>query len=108
MEGTDVCFAPVLDLKEAPSHPHNVARDTYINYNGVTQPAPAPRFSRTQSQIQSRADMVGEHSEEIISETLENKRPHKERQNHDVKEDVASGPQKLLETIDCIYRVEIH
>ena len=68
MEGTDVCFAPVLDLKEAPSHPHNMARDTYINYNGVTQPAPAPRFSRTQSQIQSSAAMVGEHSEEILAD----------------------------------------
>jgi len=68
MEGTDVCFAPVLDLKEAPSHPHNMARNTYINYNGVTQPAPAPRFSRTQSQIQSSAAMVGEHSEEILAD----------------------------------------
>ncbi len=68
MEGTDVCFAPVLDLGEAPSHPHNVARNTYIEYDGVTQPAPAPRFSRTQSQIQSAAAIAGEHSEEILSD----------------------------------------
>ena len=68
MEGTDVCFAPVLDLGEAPSHPHNVARDTYVEFNGVTQPAPAPRFSRTQSQIKSSAAMVGEHTEQILAD----------------------------------------
>ena len=68
MEGTDVCFAPVLDLSEAPSHPHNVARETYVDYEGVTQPAPAPRFSRTKSEIQSPAAMAGEHTEEILSD----------------------------------------
>lgn len=47
MEGTDVCFAPVLSMTEAPLHPHNVARGTFIEVDGVTQPAPAPRFSRT-------------------------------------------------------------
>jgi crotonobetainyl-CoA:carnitine CoA-transferase CaiB-like acyl-CoA transferase len=47
LEGTDVCFAPVLDLEEAPRHPHNVARQTFIEVDGVIQPAPAPRFSRT-------------------------------------------------------------
>ena len=47
LEGTDVCFAPVLDLNEAPQHPHNVARNTFIDIEGVVQPAPAPRFSRT-------------------------------------------------------------
>ncbi len=49
MEGSDVCFAPVLDLAEAPSHPHNVARGTYAVVDGVTQPAPAPRFGATPS-----------------------------------------------------------
>ena len=68
MEGTDVCFAPVMDLSEAPSHPHNAARETYVEFDGVTQPAPAPRFSRTQSQIQSSAAIVGEHSEEILTD----------------------------------------
>ncbi|PCI75139.1 MAG: carnitine dehydratase [SAR86 cluster bacterium] len=68
MEGTDVCFAPVLDLGEAPSHPHNVARDTYVKFDGVTQPAPAPRFSRTQSEIKSSAAMVGEHSEQVLAD----------------------------------------
>jgi alpha-methylacyl-CoA racemase len=51
MEGTDVCFAPVLTMAEAPLHPHMVARRTFINRHGVTQPAPAPRFSRTPSTI---------------------------------------------------------
>ena len=47
MEGTDVCFAPVLTMDEAPSHPHNVARQTFVEVGGVVQPAPSPRFSRT-------------------------------------------------------------
>ena len=49
MEGTDICFAPVLSLEEAPQHPHNVARGSFINVDGVIQPAPTPRFSRTPS-----------------------------------------------------------
>jgi alpha-methylacyl-CoA racemase len=52
LEHTDVCFAPVMSLAEAPSHPHNVARGTFVNSGGVTQPAPAPRFSATPSSIQ--------------------------------------------------------
>ena len=44
MEGTDVCFAPVLTMDEAPAHPHNIERGTFIELNGVVQPAPAPRF----------------------------------------------------------------
>ena len=51
MEGTDVCFAPVLTMAEAPLHPHMAARKTFVNRHGVTQPAPAPRFSRTPSAI---------------------------------------------------------
>ena len=47
LEGTDACFAPVLDWDEAPKHPHNAARGTYVTLEGVLQPAPAPRFSRT-------------------------------------------------------------
>ena len=46
-EGTDACVAPVLDMDEAPAHPHNLSRGTFIDVAGVTQPAPAPRFSRT-------------------------------------------------------------
>ena len=51
MEGTDVCFAPVLTIAEAPLHPHMAARKTFVKRHGVTQPAPAPRFSRTPSTI---------------------------------------------------------
>ena len=47
LEGTDACFAPVLSLSEAPSHPHNAARGTYVEVAGISQNAPAPRFSRT-------------------------------------------------------------
>jgi alpha-methylacyl-CoA racemase len=47
LEGTDTCFAPVLAPAEAPKHPHMVARETFIELNGVVQPAPAPRFSRS-------------------------------------------------------------
>ena len=55
LEGTDACFAPVLDLSEAYEHPHNKARDTFVNIDGITQAAPAPRFSRTISDIRSPA-----------------------------------------------------
>ena len=47
LEGTDACFAPVLSLAEAPLHPHNRDRGTFIDVDGVTQPAPAPRYSKT-------------------------------------------------------------
>lgn len=53
MEGTDVCFAPVLTLSEAPNHPHMAARQVFVKHDGVTQPAPAPRFSRTPSAIRA-------------------------------------------------------
>ncbi|HEX3673370.1 MAG TPA: CaiB/BaiF CoA-transferase family protein [Rhizomicrobium sp.] len=52
MLGSDVCYAPVLSLAEAPKHPHNVARNTFLEMDGVTQPAPAPRFSRTAPEVQ--------------------------------------------------------
>jgi alpha-methylacyl-CoA racemase len=51
MEGTDVCFAPVLSMSEAPGHPHNQHRETFVEVDGIVQPAPAPRFSRTEAQI---------------------------------------------------------
>jgi alpha-methylacyl-CoA racemase len=47
MDGTDICFAPVLSLAEAPRHPHNAARGTFVEDGGMVQPAPAPRFSAT-------------------------------------------------------------
>ncbi len=51
LEGTDACFAPVLTLEEAPAHEHMRARSTFVEVGGITQPAPAPRFSRTASDI---------------------------------------------------------
>ncbi len=54
LEGTDACFAPVLTLAEAAQHPHLIARQTFVDIDGVVQPAPAPRFSRTPSAVQSR------------------------------------------------------
>ena len=51
MEGTDICFAPILTMAEAPNHPHMAARHVFVERHGVTQPAPAPRFSRTPSAI---------------------------------------------------------
>ncbi|MCG6120925.1 MAG: CoA transferase, partial [Blastomonas sp.] len=47
MEHTDICFAPVLSLTEAPEHPHNKQRGTFVEVAGMVQPAPAPRFSET-------------------------------------------------------------
>ncbi len=55
MEGSDVCFAPILTMSEATKHPHMMAREVFVNRHGVTQPAPAPRFSRTPSTIRDAA-----------------------------------------------------
>ena len=68
MEGSDVCFAPVLNFSEAPLHPHNVARQTFVTVDGVVQPAPAPRFSRTVPEIQRPPASRGEHTEEALSD----------------------------------------
>ncbi len=68
MEGTDICFAPVLDYVEAQQHHHNVARKTYMELDGIVQPAPAPRFSRTQSKVQFGSRAAGENNEEILKE----------------------------------------
>jgi len=66
MQGTDVCFAPILTLEEAPSHPHNIARETYIDVAGMTQPAPAPRFSRTPSSVKFESQTPGAQSIEVL------------------------------------------
>jgi alpha-methylacyl-CoA racemase len=62
LEGSDACFAPVLDWDEAPSHAHNVARRTFVDVDGVVQPAPAPRFDRTPSSdpVSARAASLGD------------------------------------------------
>jgi alpha-methylacyl-CoA racemase len=59
LENTDVCFAPVLSLTEAPRHPHNIARETFIDVGGVITPAPAPRFSATPGKVQSPPRPIG-------------------------------------------------
>lgn len=68
MDGTDVCFAPVLDLDEAPKHKHNVARQTFVELGGVVQPAPAPRFSATPGAIQGPPPAIGAHDVEALSD----------------------------------------
>jgi alpha-methylacyl-CoA racemase len=70
MEHTDVCFAPVLSLAEAPEHPHLVARETFVEVAGVVQPAPSPRFSRTPGAIQRPPAHAGQHTDEILAEWL--------------------------------------
>ncbi|HEY4803134.1 MAG TPA: CoA transferase, partial [Paraburkholderia sp.] len=60
-EGSDACVAPVRGFSEAPSHPHNVARASFVEAHGVVQPAPAPRFSATPSAIGHKAPASGEH-----------------------------------------------
>jgi alpha-methylacyl-CoA racemase len=62
LEGTDVCFAPVLSLREAREHPHNRARGSFVEVEGVPQPAPAPRFSRTAPEIRRPPARPGEHT----------------------------------------------
>lgn len=66
MEGTDVCFAPVLNFMDAPTHPANIARNSYIELDGITQPAPAPRFSRTPSQVQHGAHEPGQDTDAVL------------------------------------------
>jgi alpha-methylacyl-CoA racemase len=68
MEGTDVCFAPVLGLGEAPAHPHNVHRKTFVELDGVVQPAPAPRFSGTPVSVQRPPAHAGQHTDEVLTE----------------------------------------
>lgn len=66
MLGTDVCYAPVLSIMEATQHPHNTHRKTFVEYDGILQPAPAPRFSRTEPAIQSPPCLPGEHTAEAM------------------------------------------
>ena len=68
MEGTDVCFAPVLSLAEAPQHPHNKARGAFVAIDGVTQPAPAPRYSRTPGAIVRGAPRRGEGGAQALAD----------------------------------------
>lgn len=65
-EGTDVCFAPVLSMEEAAQHPHNVERGTFVDVAGLTQPAPAPRFSRTPAAVPSAPPHAGQDTDEAL------------------------------------------
>ena len=67
MEGTDVCFAPVLNLVDAAKHPANIARQTYIEVDGMTQPAPAPRFGRTPSEVRHGGHDTGQDTDEVLA-----------------------------------------
>ena len=67
MEHTDICFAPVLDPDEAPKHPHNVHRSTFIEIDGITQPAPAPRFSATPVGVPNSPPHPGENTDETLA-----------------------------------------
>ncbi|MFO1407919.1 MAG: CaiB/BaiF CoA-transferase family protein [Steroidobacteraceae bacterium] len=66
LEGTDVCFAPVLSLAEAAAHPHNRARGAWVEHSGLTQPAPAPRFGATPADIGSAPAAIGAHTRAIL------------------------------------------
>ncbi len=66
LEGTDACFAPVLDATEAPLHPHLVARKTFIEIDGVVQPSPAPRFSRTVPDVPRAPEVADAQSKQMI------------------------------------------
>jgi alpha-methylacyl-CoA racemase len=66
LEGSDACFAPVLTLSEAAEHPHVTARGTVVEHDGVLQPAPAPRFSRTRPELRRPAPKPGEHTDTAL------------------------------------------
>jgi alpha-methylacyl-CoA racemase len=68
MDGTDVCFAPVLGMAETPSHPHIRHRATFVDVAGVAQPAPAPRFSRTPGAITMPPPHAGQHTVEVLTD----------------------------------------
>jgi len=68
LRGSDACYAPVLTMSEAANDEHIRARDTIVEHNGVAQPAPAPRFSRTQAEIERPAPWPGQHTDEALAD----------------------------------------
>jgi alpha-methylacyl-CoA racemase len=67
-DGTDACVAPVLDLAEAPAHPHNAARGVFTDRDGAVQPAPAPRFRRTAAEPGLPPPLRGEHTAAVLAD----------------------------------------
>lgn len=67
LEGSDACFAPVLSMSEAPKHPHNRARGTFVEVDGIVQPAPAPRFSRTKPSLPTPPDVPGQSTASALA-----------------------------------------
>jgi alpha-methylacyl-CoA racemase len=67
MEMTDVCFAPVLSMAEAPEHPHNKARGAFAEVGGMVQPMPAPRYSGTPAATPGAAPQAGTHTAELLA-----------------------------------------
>jgi alpha-methylacyl-CoA racemase len=67
LEGTDVCFAPVLPMSEASAHPHLATRGAIVEHDGMEQPAPTPRFSRTKAEIQGPAPLPGAHTDAVLA-----------------------------------------
>ena len=65
--GTDACVTPVLGMREAPSHPHLAARGTFVEQGGISQPGPAPRFSRTPGAVRGGARRVGADTREVLT-----------------------------------------
>lgn len=68
LEGTDACFAPVLTMDEAARHPHNATRGTFVEVEGVLQPGPAPRFSRTRPEVQGPPPHPGQHTDDALAD----------------------------------------
>ena len=66
LEGTDVCFAPVLNFPEAAAHPHNRARGAYVELGGITQPAPAPRFGGTPAELRRQPPQIGADTQQLL------------------------------------------
>jgi alpha-methylacyl-CoA racemase len=65
--GTDACVSPVLNLAEAPAHPHAQARSAFVDVAGVTQPAPAPRFSRTAAERPAAPPRPGADTDDVLA-----------------------------------------
>ncbi len=68
LNGSDICYAPVLDLVEAPQHPHNVAREAFVDVDGVVQPAPTPRFSATPGTVAGPPTGPGRHTDDVLAD----------------------------------------